>query len=562
MNLNATDDLGRTLISHAKAGPPRPDRYVGMFYYLWLGEHGTGGPWDVTQILKEHPDAMEHPTSPPWGPAMAYHFWGEPLFGYYRSSDEWVMRRHMQMLTDAQVDVLFFDVTNNVTYKHIYLKLCVILRDLRQQGFPAPAVAFYCNPSDGGGPSLREVYRDLYQPGLFPELWFQWEGKPLIVAHPDTATSDAMRNFFTFRKPTWDHPREADTWTWCQKYPQVTSWSAGVEKEQTSVSVDVPNYSMSEGFFGEPVMGRSWHDGARDLRPDAFKHGFCFAEQWSRALKEDPKLVLVTQFNEWIAMRLGRDHFEKKHDILFRDEFDREYSRDIEPMKDGYRDNYYLQLCDAVRQYKGVEPLQTASRSWTIMLDGPLSQWDQVQPEYREYVGDVTPRDHAGYDGAGRYINNTGRNEFQVLKVAADKENVYFHAQTVQPLTPHTDRNWMLLFIDSDGNPATGWQGFNYVVNRTVIDSTTTTLQRSSGGWNWTETARLKYRAEGNRLHLAIPRVALGLTVGAAPVRLEFKWSDNMQVEGDIMDCYVNGDAAPRGRFSYLFCQVFRPASE
>jgi len=34
---------------------------------------------------------------------------------------------------------------------------------------------------------------------------------------------------------------------------------------------------------------------------------------------------------------------------------------------------------------------------------------------------------------------------------------------------------------------------------------------------------------------------------------INFKWSDNMQNEGDIMDFYVNGDVAPGGRFKYQY---------
>ena len=34
---------------------------------------------------------------------------------------------------------------------------------------------------------------------------------------------------------------------------------------------------------------------------------------------------------------------------------------------------------------------------------------------------------------------------------------------------------------------------------------------------------------------------------------LEFKWVDNSQQDGDIYDFYLNGDAAPLGRFNYLY---------
>ena len=36
------------------------------------------------------------------------------------------------------------------------------------------------------------------------------------------------------------------------------------------------------------------------------------------------------------------------------------------------------------------------------------------------------------------------------------------------------------------------------------------------------------------------------------PLRFEFKWTDNMQEE-DPLDWYINGDAAPGGRFNYQY---------
>ncbi len=41
------------------------------------------------------------------GPAHAMHHWGEPYLGYYVSNDEWVIRKHAQMLSDAGVDGCF-----------------------------------------------------------------------------------------------------------------------------------------------------------------------------------------------------------------------------------------------------------------------------------------------------------------------------------------------------------------------------------------------------------------------------------------------------------------------
>ena len=55
--LVATDGLGRTLPTAAECGPPKPGKQVGIFYFLWLGEHAGDGPWDVTKILARDPQA-------------------------------------------------------------------------------------------------------------------------------------------------------------------------------------------------------------------------------------------------------------------------------------------------------------------------------------------------------------------------------------------------------------------------------------------------------------------------------------------------------------------------
>ena len=109
----------------------------------------------------------------------------------------------------------------------------------------------------------------------------------------------------------------------------------------------------------------------------------------------------------------------------------------------------------------------------------------------------------------------------------------------------------MMLFIDTDGDHTNGWEGFDFVVNRLVPSATHTTLQKSSGGWNWSTQGNIPYRVNGNELELSIPRSMLGL--GNSPVDLDFKWIDNMQRIGNILDTIDNGDAAPSGRFRYRY---------
>ena len=56
-NYAGRDHLGRPLVSAAEADPCRPARQVGLFYHLWLGQHGTQGPYDISRIEAADPRA-------------------------------------------------------------------------------------------------------------------------------------------------------------------------------------------------------------------------------------------------------------------------------------------------------------------------------------------------------------------------------------------------------------------------------------------------------------------------------------------------------------------------
>jgi len=221
-------------------------------------------------------------------------------------------------------------------------------------------------------------------------------------------------------------------------------------------------------------------------------------------------------------------------------------------MRGGHGDNYYYQLVANVRRYKGVPALRKASGPVSIPSEGSFHLWRSVRPEYWDPVGETLPRD---FDGVAKqhYVNRTGRNDFELMKVARDDQNVYFYARTHDPITPWNGGNWMMLLIDADGNPSTGWEGYDFIVNRTVLNDTTTVLEKNTGGWNWTKVAEVSYRVEGNELQLAIPRAALGLPTGKTGFTLDFKWADNLQRPGDVMDFYLSGDVAPDGRFKYRY---------
>ncbi|MDO5309316.1 MAG: hypothetical protein Q4G03_07475 [Planctomycetia bacterium] len=180
----AVDQLGRALPANADVGDIRPDKYIACFYFLWNGRHGDAGPYDITKILAEHPEAKDDPDSPLWGKLYAPHHWGESIFGYYVGEDESVLRKHAQMLGDAGVDVICFDVTNQLTYPESYRPLFKVFSEMQQAGNKVPKVAFLC-PFGSPNKVVRELWREVYSQNFYPDVWFYWKGKPLILADPD-----------------------------------------------------------------------------------------------------------------------------------------------------------------------------------------------------------------------------------------------------------------------------------------------------------------------------------------------------------------------------------------
>ena len=301
---------------------------------------------------------------------------------------------------------------------------------------------------------------------------------------------------------------------------------------------------MSQG----DARGRSFHNRALDTLPGSVNWGHNAQEQWTRALELDPPFVMVTGWNEWVAGR----YKDAQRPVMFVDQFDQQCSRDIEMVRGLHQDNYYWQLVANVRRYKGMLPLPAVAGPRTISLDQSFAQWQDVQPEFRDHLHETQARDHRGV-GKTHYKNITGRNDLRLFKVAHDQQNVYFYAQTRASISSWQDPNWMMLLIDTDQDMDTGWQGYDFVVNRAVKSATRTVLEKHRHAWHWQSMAEIDYRVKGRELHLCLPRALLGLSGEGGPVQLDFKWIDNWQHCGDVMDMYLSGDTAPEGRFKYRY---------
>jgi len=554
----ATDSLGRVLPSNNEVGDVKQDKFVGLFFWTWH-LNTTSKPQNNNDIITKFPDEKNNWNFKGWGKNTA-NFWNEPIYGYYTSKDDYVYRKQAELLAESGVDVIFFDATNgSFTWKPAYTVLMEVFSKARSQGVKTPQIAFMLN--FGAIPetivSLKDIYEDIYKPEKDKDLWFYWDGKPLIMAYPDKLSQSIpiekeISDFFTFRPGQPDYKAQAsrdDQWGWLGIYPQQKYGVNNGKIEQMTVGV-AQNWRKDVGLSamnGEDTFGRSYSaSNGFDTRPEAKLYGINFQEQWDYAISQDPEFILVTGWNEWIA---GRYEEWGKVKNAFPDEFSDEFSRDIEPTKGDLKDNYYYQMVANIRRFKGVRPAQVASQSKTINLADSSDQWIDILPEFKHYEGSIPVRNDFGY-GLKKYVNNTGRNDVVSSKVTYDKDNIYFMVQTAADLTPVTDPNWMRLFISTTNTDDKNWEGFKFVVNR-VNASDKAVLEISDGGWNWIEVGKIDYSVNGKMLQLSIPRTMLGLTDKV--IDFGFKWSDNMQEEGNLMDFYVNGEAAPGGRYTFHY---------
>ena len=574
----ATDALGRELPLTAEVGPPKKDRFVGIFYLPWTGDEFSYGPYDVSKILVDQPDMRTTPTFRHTGPKdWHYAYWGEPLFGYYKLTDPWVIRRHMHMLADAGVDALVLDATNAEIYENVLSQFLPVLLQIRAEGGRVPQLLFMLNTDMGN--AAKQLLEKFYRPGRYDELWFRWEAKPLMLCNPEAASPE-VREYFTLRTAFWPgtppYKNTPNAWHWESVYPQTYGFTQDPKvAEQMNVS-PAQNMNWETGalelMHTGKARGRGFNKRKQDPSIEAIRQGRNFQEQWDQALKVDPKFVMITSWNEWVA---GLTHSMKSPWVQC-DSFNEEFSRDIEPMKGGFGDNFFYQAIANIRRYKGVPEIPHAGgKKRTIELDGSFDQWKEVTPEYRGHFGNTTPRNYDGFgrapktrtqgahpdfDGNGttwkgqegpRYTNTTGRNGLQVMKVCRDQEYIYFYVQTEKTITSPTDPNWMMLLIRT-GNPANHtWNGYDFIVNRIPPGKFGAVLEKNNGGWNWLRAADVRFRVEGNQMHLAVPRDVLGLAQD--PVTFDFKWLDNIKLPDDLTVLYTDGDTAPSARFRFRY---------
>ncbi len=565
------DDLGRSLYNSDEVGAygSGGERYIGLFYFLWHGEHGDSGIFDLQKIIDEcGVEAAGSTNCGKYGPVGAMHFFAEPLYGYYYANDAWVMRKHVELLTNANIDFLYFDVTNSYTYLHNALQLMEILHEFNEQGYDAPQIVFYTN--SGSYSVVRSVYDNIYAKNLYPDTWFCMNNKPIIIAPADANIDD----FFHVKQNIWPNEgKKPNTWpwmdfTWPPSIIRTAKEYEGIDGSAISVSIaqhcGTICFSDSSLYGNFNNRGRSFTSETR-AGPKFLKEcyeawqadnsltlrGLNFQSQFDNAIESNAMYILVTGWNEWVAQRqeTGSDR------ICFIDTASMEFSRDAEMMRGGYFDNYYMQLIYNVQRAKGAAPIVVQDARKPIDVTAGFDQWNDVIVEYKDPTGDTVDRDATGF-GHKNLTNTTGRNDIVTSKVISDTKNVYFYTRTDENITKRdATGSWMQLYINSDADASTGWYGYDFIINYNTKDDSTTTVARYTGEDNtfsFEIVGNVPYRVEGKEMMIAVPQEMLGIE-NYYEIDLEFKWADSTITYDEMEDFYCDGDVAPLGRLNYVY---------
>lgn len=584
-SLVAKDALGR---SFGESDVYASDKDVGIFYSVWHSDHvGDNGILDITKLQKENPDDL-------WDVSKnTYfaHYWGEPLYGYYASDDPWVIERHLELFAMSGIDYLALDLTNLSYYERNCRVLFDKILEFQAQGWDVPQVMglFSGLPYRGQADldKLNGFYNTFYKDSKYDSVWYRRgeKNKPLIaidMANEFKELSFELQNYFCFRNLMWpfsefgtDEYKDMVWLDWCKEQEIFDVEKLGM----MSVSVAqhpneaMPRMSDSVDPALKPTMydsnrGRGWtyyeDEYAEDFdnhcnvygtnNPELALQGTNLQFCWDNAHKKRDQLseVLVTGWNEWIAFK--NDYGDGR--ASFVDLCDMEFSRDLEMMKDGYGDNFYLQNMLNTRKFKNVK--ETVYRGAKTTPASLSNAWEGART-YLDIVGDAMERDW--YDAtrkeANRLKNNTNRNDIAKVEVTDDGQYLYIKVTTNNDIVVEADKtNNLNILLSIQGANGAKWEGYDYIINRTptVLGGTTAALEKVAvnNKFEWSKTADCSCYLSGKTFAVKIALADLGISAGEK-FTVDFKVADGISEQGNIINYYIDGDCAPIGRLNYRY---------
>ena len=331
--------------------PKNPNRQVGMYYETWFGP----------------------PPANIWGLNCN---WGTPKLGKYESADPKIIDQHTEWMVDAGIDFVCIDWSNNcfympdgsVQHKHIEDSTYAFAKRQAQRKREGKSYVEYCvfigsckdaiDPSTNGPPGCSLVHGpngmkkkadqiyDQYirDPDIGPLYW-NLDGKPFLASFVLFCEEEAK---------TWSHPKftyrpmVADI---KERYAKSIFWSWIENRFDQGYTVG-PDGKV-ECVTVNPMLRGTWppdenpNPGPGKMQSVGRKNGNTFKRMWDFAISLKPRIVMVGHWNQWVGC-------SDKGATLGNENWDQEYSTDIEPMQGGHGNLYLQILKEQVAKFKNM----------------------------------------------------------------------------------------------------------------------------------------------------------------------------------------------------------------
>lgn len=555
------------------------EKTVGMFYWLWHGSYVGDKIVDTSKIIEEFGLDYALHNVHEYNPNMSPHYWGEPIYGYYDSDDEYVIRKHLEMLSYAGVDYIMFDASNTITYPSTVRKICMVILDMQKEGLNPPKISYYTHTASIQ--TVLQAYNEIYKNEKYRDTWFMMDGKPLMVAqidpfkdgertrwqhahlsnyYPDPLPQEIL-DFFTFRTPAWagQDGVSSNGWPWVdwnfppQLYGNMVCLSPAVHNWCKFSWAATPEDQRPDAAWcnGRVSWGRGYSiSQGKNISEDATQGTF-YQSVWNSALNRKDKVqhVFIDGWNEFF---IGVE-YNAEYDIYETyDSFNMEFSRDLEPIKGGYEDAFLMQTAINARAFLSDEEkdkditIKTPVKK-TIDINGDISAWDGVDAVYKGFGSDNGDRKFTGALSSIKYVEQGAQNVPESIKITADKDNIYMLITCYNDINLSAE-NSMNVFIGTGTPELKGWESYEYVINRERTGNTASIMSLDAEG-NTKVIGNASLKVSGKTMQLAISKSALNMQNDT----FYFKVADSVVNINDIMDYYVTGRSVPMGRFSYQY---------
>jgi hypothetical protein len=276
--------------------------------------------------------------------------WGTPEVGKYDSNDPIVITKHAQWLSDAGVDFIFVDWSNDLPYypgSKLYPYMGFIenstyaiadtFATLQKHPQIAIMIGFPGQPTAVTDGRLQrkadQVYNDFLANPKRAAVYQYYEGKPLLLVYAGTPTP------YQTGLPPWNDSRFTVRFITGFITQQANLIGVGRVSRYGYLSWEdrgAQTYTLENGVPEAMSVVAAWRaDIGAHVEGRARLGGTTFVMEWARARAIGVNLVLVTSWNEWQTS----------------EQIDAEQGKDLEPSLE-FGEFYLNLLKQQIAQFK------------------------------------------------------------------------------------------------------------------------------------------------------------------------------------------------------------------